>query len=222
MIISSPDNSNSAFGLFATPFLRTLAGHQQQILELRKFILSRETAEYAHKDSPQLFHEALFESRFDLFRWQDRPAQLIKARLLEHLMSYLKTVNSFEDEALKKLNFRIESWFHITRKGGYFRPHTHPLASVSLIYCVDPGDKDLTNNNESGQVVFTDPRHNASMYLDPANRHMQREYSFNSIRFRLKPDELCIFPSYLQHSVEPYRGEKPRITIAANFSFHLT
>ena len=59
------------------------------------------------------------------------------------------------------------------------------------------------------------------MYLDPTNRHMRRDFSFDGIRFRLPPDELCIFPSYLQHSVEPYTGENPRITIAANFSFWL-
>ena len=119
------------------------------------------------------------------------------------------------------MKFRNESWFHITRKGGYFQPHTHPLASVSMIYCVDPGDENIEDERESGQVLFVDPRHNASMYLDPANRYMHRNYSFDGLRFRLRADEVCIFPSYLQHSVEPYAGERPRITIAANFSFSL-
>ena len=57
------------------------------------------------------------------------------------------------------------------------------------------------------------------MYQDIANRRMVKEVSFNAIRFRPQKGELIIFPSYLMHAVESYVGERPRITIAANFWF---
>ncbi len=209
-------------GVFATPFYRSLAGHSSELSALKSYLLSRTKPEHAHHDSPQASHTAVFESSFDFFKLEDAEAKLIRDRLYKHLMIYLADVSGFDGTALQKIKFRTESWYHVTNKGGYFQPHIHPLASVSLIYCVDPGDESIEEDHESGKVFFTDPRQNAAMYLDPANRHMHRPYSFDALRFRLLPDEVCIFPSYLQHSVEPYVGERPRITIAANFSFTLT
>ena len=217
--MSEQHNNPPIFQFFATPFYKVLAGHEQERSALRAFLLTRENERYANPSRPQSAHSAVFESRFDLLAWQDQSIALIKNRLYGHLMNYLADINGFGEQELQQLSFRAESWFHITRRGGFFQPHTHPLASVSLIYCVDPGDSQVANTHEAGQVRFTDPRYNASMYLDPANRHMRRDFSFDGIRFRLQPDEICIFPSYLQHSVEPYVGEQPRITIAANFSF---
>jgi len=206
---------------FATPFYKGLMGLQSNHSGLKDYILSCEHGEFRHKDSPQTAHNKVFESRFDLLSWPDSNIQAFKQKLYENLMQYLAAVNGFSAQDLQNLNFKSESWFHITRSGGYFQPHTHPLASVSIIYCVDPGDETIEDSREAGQVQFTDPRYNASMFLDPTNRNMKRPFSFSGLRFRLKPDELCIFPSYLQHSVEPYVGDRPRITVAANFSFSL-
>ena len=205
--------------VFASPFYKALAGHSQQLGELGSFLLQCESEQFRHQDSPQAAHPALFESRFDLFSWTDDRIRSMKNRLYSHLMNYLTEVNGFDQAALGALQFQNESWFHITRRGGFFQPHTHPLAAVSMIYCVSPGDEVIENLHEQGRVQFFDARNNASMYLDPANRHMNRTYSFNALQFRLQADEVCIFPSYLQHSVEPYSGDSPRITIAANFKF---
>ena len=37
-------------------------------------------------------------------------------------------------------------------------------------------------------------------------------------RFRPKPGMLFVFPSWLQHGVRPYKGQRERISIAINFS----
>ena len=58
------------------------------------------------------------------------------------------------------------------------------------------------------------------MYLDPANKDLKRDYSFNGIKIKYKKANMLIFPSYLQHSVEPYLGNKYRITVPVNFRFH--
>ncbi len=191
-------------------------------LALRESILSHENEAHRHPDSPQSAHPNLFESRFDFLNWPDEPIKNFKSTLYEHLMRYISGLCGFTPADLQKLKFTNESWFHITRSGGFFQPHTHPLASVSLIYCVDPGDSQHdTDAHDVGAVMFTDPRQGASMYLDPVNRQMRRAFSFNGVRYRLAADDLCIFPSYLQHWVEPYVGASPRITIAANFAFQL-
>lgn len=207
--------------MFATPFYRALLDDQADLDLLGEFLMSRETEKYRHPDSPQIAHTSVCESRFDLFSWKESVVQMLKNRLYGQLMNYLCEVNGFDQTTLNALQFQSESWFHITRKGGYFQPHTHPLASVSMIYCVSTGDQDIESIHEQGRVLFFDPRTNASMYLDTANRHMSRTYSFDGMLFRLQSNEVCIFPSYLQHCVEPYLGESPRITVAANFKFAL-
>lgn len=211
---------SSLNALFSTPFYKSVLGFEHRE-DLKRFLLSCETDEFRHQNSPQTAHRQVFESQFDFLNWKQDIVGEFKRYLYDHLMKYLIDVNGFTQSEIEKLTFKNESWFHITRSGGYFQPHTHPLASVSIVYCVDPGDLDISNQREAGQIMFYDPRHNASMYIDPANRHMKRLFSFDGLRFRFKADEICIFPSYLQHSVEPYIGESPRITIAANFSFNL-
>ena len=138
--------------------------------------------------------------------------------MVGYLGNFLKLVNEINDKDLKSLNFDNHCWFHIYRNGGYFQTHNHPNASWSVIYCVDPGDETPENESMAGHIMFTDPRH-VNAYLDPANNGMRRDMSFNAIRLRLKPAELLIFPSYVYHTVEPYIGQRPRITIAANFWF---
>ena len=55
------------------------------------------------------------------------------------------------------------------------------------------------------------------MFLDRTNREMRREFAFSSTKLKLNYGDLVIFPSYMMHFVEPYQGETPRITVAANF-----
>ena len=208
-------------GLFATPFYKASFGFSAEREVLKSLLLSREVDQYRNSDSPQNVHSKVFESNFDLLSWPDDVVQNFKSALNQHLMYYLVAVNGVSQQDLQGLRFQNEAWFHVTRSGGYFQPHTHPLASVSVIYCVCPGDQSVEDDRESGSVIFSDPRGGASMYIDPVNRNMKRAFSFDAIRFRFAPDEICIFPSYLQHSVEPYVGNNPRVTIAANFSFDL-
>ena len=121
---------------------------------------------------------------------------------------------------MKQIRFDNHCWFHVTNDGGYFQPHNHPNASWSVIYCVDPGDdRPDKDQSHAGHIFIEDPRPSAGQFLDVANRNLGRALSFNALRFRPQLGELIVFPSYLMHSVEPYSGTRPRITIAANFWF---
>lgn len=132
--------------------------------------------------------------------------------------AFVKFANTMSDDDFNRLRFDQHCWFHITRDGGFFQTHNHPNASWSAIYCVDPGDDDAVDY-AAGHVGFDDPRTNAGMHIDAANRDLRRDMSFNAFRIRPKVGELFVFPSYVRHWVEPYRGQRPRITIAANFWF---
>ena len=204
--------------VWATPFLRAATGSEVLAERLRDYILGCEVEGFRKANSPQRQPRGVFESKFDFLTWQDERVQEFRELFTGHLGAFVMQVNELSEEQLGQLRFDNHCWFHITRDGGYFQPHNHPNASWSAIYCVDPGDEEPPNPSAAGHVMFSDPR-NANAYLDPANRRMRREVSFNAIRFRLEAAELLIFPSYLYHCVEPYEGKRPRITIAANFWF---
>lgn len=205
---------------WGTPLLRQQTDKLELAEALREVILRSETPEHAHPNPPQDSHESLFESTFDFLNWPDPTIAEFKPWFFHKVGEVVKETNGYSNEQMNILRFGCHCWFHITRAGGHFPPHNHANAAWSAIFCVDPGDENVAEDHNSGRVTFFDPRFGANMYLDPANRGWSQPINFNSRRFRLRPADLVIFPSYLLHSIEPYVGERPRITIAANFWFH--
>lgn len=102
-----------------------------------------------------------------------------------------------------------ESWCHITRDGGYHDAHTHPNSSWSAIYYLDTGDMEAGTTN--GVNRFYNPNHN--MYIDMGTAYHTAN---SSIDMHAEPGMMVVFPSWIQHSAIPYRGEKDRIVIALN------
>ena len=82
---------------------------------------------------------------------------------------------------------------------------------------MDEGHRQAAVEGQAGDLVLTDPRVAASMHLDSLNRRLHRDIAFDGAKYRLAAGDLMFFPSYLQHFVEPYVGNEPRITVAANF-----
>lgn len=204
---------------FTTPVLYEQTEAHDLCDRLNALILSHMEEKNRIEQPPQSAHPDLFESNFDFLNWPQPEVQQLKSMMLKYLLSLIQEVNQLSREQLAQLRFVYESWFHVARNGGYFQTHTHPNHSWSIVFCVNPGDAEPENAFEAGKMLMLDPRLNASMFLDPANKDMKREYSFNGFKLQYQKGSILIFPSYLQHSVEPYRGHEPRITVAANFRF---
>jgi len=204
---------------FATPVYHTNLDHEALRQSLNKLILSRQTSEFEHPNPPQGRIPGVFESRFNFFLEQENTAIADLTSLINtHLQAFLAVVTNSKPEEIDLDTLESESWFHITEQGGYFQPHTHPNASWSVVYCVDNGHTAETSaEEESGHLVFSDPRTMASMFLDPFNRNLHRDISFNGVKYFLQSGDLVFFPSYLEHFVAPFSGEGKRITVAANF-----
>jgi uncharacterized protein (TIGR02466 family) len=205
---------------FTSPFMYEETNEINLCENLEKFILGSMNENTKIKNAPQSSHPDLFESEFNFLNWNNPLTNQLKKIILEYLLGFIKSVNNFDAKTLASMRFNHESWFHVVQKGGYFQAHTHPNHAWSVVFCVNPGDDNIDNEFEAGKLLFVDPRMNAAMYLDPSNSHLKREYSFNGFKTKLKKGGILIFPSYLQHSVEPYFGEEHRITVAANFRFH--
>jgi len=117
-----------------------------------------------------------------------------------------------EDKMLADTTFI--AWANILRKGGYHKAHTHPGCAWSGVYYIDAGEDDTPDLPEdAGCIEFTDPRHGVEMVPVPGNPFAQRLW------FPPEAGRLICFPAWLRHTVNPYMGEKERVTIAFNVRF---
>ena len=206
---------------FAVPFGFARADNAADLnAQLRGLCLERAAkgAEHANPRPLTQRNPQVFESDFQLFRSPDSAIQQLKEFCWRHLLQLIGELNGYDAATLQRLLIYADSWFHVTRRGGFFALHNHPMASWSGVYCVDPGRHDA-DKPDSGLLCFMNPAITAAMFLDAGNANIRGPYSYNIRHVRLEPGQLVLFPSWVLHDVKPYEGEGERITIAFNCWF---
>jgi uncharacterized protein (TIGR02466 family) len=218
MAFSSPEIVN----MFAVPFTFSTHPEQQRLNEaLKRYIFKHEKDGAGTNPRPLTQrNSALYESHFNLFRVQDPAVQELKAFCWNQLLALVARLNSYDLPTLNRLQIFNDSWFHITRRGGFFGLHNHPNASWSGVYCVDAGKND-SDKPASGVLSFVSPTLTSGMYKDAANANLQLPYANMLAQLSLVPGQLVMFPSWVLHDVKPFEGEGERITIAFNCWFTL-
>ena len=112
-------------------------------------------------------------------------------------------------EFCKSINLGIneivipQMWINVNKKNDWNAIHSHGQYNISGTYYVKvPKD--------SGQIVFRDPRPAAITNNFMVNRFDKGEFR------KVKPIEglLILFPSYLEHFVEPSNADEDRISIS--------
>jgi uncharacterized protein (TIGR02466 family) len=208
--------------MFAVPFTFSVHPEQQRLNEsLKRYVFKHERDGDGTNPRPLTQRNAaLFESHFNLFRVQDAAIQELKTFCWNQLLSLIARLNSYDLPTLNRLQIFNDSWFHITRRGGFFGLHNHPNASWSGVYCVDPGKSD-PNKEGSGVLSFVSPMLMSGMYQDAANAKMKLPYGNMLAQLSLEAGQLVMFPSWVLHDVKPFEGEGERITIAFNCWFTL-
>ena len=188
--------------------------------ELRELFVARAGDDrYRNPDPFTHRNEALFESNFRLFDWPQASVQRLREFCWSTLYGAIRELNGYDLDTLKRLHIACEAWFHVTRKGGYFGPHNHPLHSWSGVYCVSHGGDDP--DSDSGKLTMINPQAVCTMYIDKAISQMKPPYSMANRMLRLTPGDLVLFPSWVLHEVLPFEGDEPRITVAFNARFQL-
>lgn len=177
--------------------------------------------EYANPTPFTVRNEALFESSFDLFEWNHPAVARLRDFCLSTLYHSIGELCGYDIATLQRLHIAHESWFHVTRKGGYFGVHNHPMHSWSGVYCVcQEGDEGQPN---SGQLNFISPYVTNTMFVDMASHQFKPPFITGGMPFRLQPGQLVLFPSWMLHEVTPFEpaGEGRRITVAFNARFRM-
>lgn len=194
------------------------ADHVRLNQQLEALFLARETAEHRNPSPSHVPQDETFESRFNLFHWQEPCVQELRRFVLNAIGRMVLKTTSVTAETLAKLSLQNHTWFHISRYAGGFIGHNHPLASWSAVYCVRSGEVPPTHP-ESGVLRLFDPRAGAGAYTDLAIAELSRPYALSTLDVRLVEGQLLVFPSYIFHEVTPFYGRGVRITVATNCWF---
>ena len=207
------------FPLFATPVAtRTLQDAEALNSELEKLILERENEEYRNPYPTHHPQREVFESNFDLFRWPEPCIQSLRSFVMESVGQLVAELNGYSTVEMAKMQLHNHTWFHVSRHGGSFVAHNHPMASWSTVYCVRGGEE-VPERRDSGMLRFLDQRPGSNMFIDPGNAKLRVPFNFGHYALRLGAGQLVIFPSYLVHEVATFLGRDTRITIASNCWF---
>lgn len=132
--------------------------------------------------------------------WQSPAAALVHARALAlaHRVMGLGPV------------YCDESWGNLYRAGEYCPPHAHVRSEVSVVYMVDAGDA-ATDDGLSGKLMFLDPRIEWCCAREPGRP--TRPFIPDMV-----DGAMVAFAGEFLHSVNPYTGQRPRVTLSWNFT----
>eukprot|EP00040_Diaphanoeca_grandis_P001802 m.19600 g.19600 ORF g.19600 m.19600 type:complete len:541 (+) comp12536_c0_seq1:241-1863(+) len=95
-----------------------------------------------------------------------------------------------------------EAWVGINRNQHSNAPHVHPRSVISgVVYLQTPA----WTNNQSGRLVLRDPR-----------GHVATGWNSHTHAIQPKTGDIVLFPSWLEHYVEPHREDEARIVVSFN------
>lgn len=190
--------------LFFVPFFSHLwAGKADLNARLRDLILAREKEHPGQRKT----NVGGWQSTEDLHRWTGEAGQELVGMVTDlvntatsQLFAHFQTSDEF--------SWGLAMWANVNRRGDYNLVHVHPGSTWSCVYYVDAGDVDKSEN-EHGAITFFSP------LLASTNSFFTKALP-NQFTVQPEAGRMVLFPSYLQHQVHPYFGEKPRISIAIN------
>ena len=193
--------------IFPTPLISArLEGHQPLNKVLTDTILSREQVERGVAVS----NEGGWHSQ-EFLSWcgVEGEAVLNAARHLVDKMTM----------GPARLGWVATAWANVSRSGDRNRPHGHGGAFWSGVYWVDDGGA-AADPELGGLLEFSDPRGILPVMTAPHLRPALDDCLSDGAARAITPHAgtMLLFPSWLVHEVTPYRGGRPRISIAFNFS----
>ena len=189
--------------LFPTMLLsRRMPGAEAKNARLREIVLERE------KTDPGLARSTRggWHSSADLWDWPEPEIRSLCDWVVRAAEDYTASVAPVRHDDVIKVSPYGGAWVNLLRDGGYNKVHNHPGAVWSAVYYVSVGELDPEPGG-NGDFEFMDPR--------PGNIHGSKKI--------IKPEAglLIMFPSWLHHYVNPYRGGGERISIAFNMKIDI-
>ncbi len=132
-------------------------------------------------------------------------------------MNFIKAIKNNLNSLINDMDWDLDiqtvkissMWAIINEKGAWNQKHQHSNSDISAAYYV-------TAHEGCGDIVFYDPRP-ARVYKRPISKSPNK---LNGTVNSIKPEAgmLVLFPSYLDHSVNPNLSDEKRVVISFNLS----
>ena len=133
----------------------------------------------------------------------------------ENLKNFISEISKNIESAIKDMNWDLETqiakitsmWSIINNKDAFNEKHHHGNSALSAAYYVKA-------EQNAGNIVFYDPRQ-ANVFHHPTSKQV------NGVNAQVqsvtpKAGTLVLFPSYLEHKVNPNLSNDERIVISFN------
>ena len=116
----------------------------------------------------------------------------------------------YKEELLDNEPHLGNMWANINPPGGFNRPHTHPNSLWSGVYYVKAP-------KNSGHLKIEDPKP-CSLISRPRRKQGDLPmHLWNEVHFQPVAGRLIMFPSWLNHCVDPNQSNDIRISVSFNF-----
>ncbi len=198
--------------LYPTPvLLATMPEHEALNTELKQIILEREQEGSLKTRSSR----GGWQSSTDMYEWGGESFQ----QILNFILGIVNAATVSRKEELEKVTWRINCWANINRAGNSNQFHTHPGAFWSACYYVDDGGVG-DDPSLGGKFEIEDPRGvNTIMYEPQLTFPGEDGMTLGVLQsFPPKSGMVIIYPSWLPHGVDLYKGTGERISVSINFS----
>ncbi|MFC7290341.1 TIGR02466 family protein [Hirschia litorea] len=200
----------SRMPLFETPIAQcNLVESEGMISEIKRVVLEKKKNDAGINRS----NVGGWHSDVDMLAWGGGGAEKIK----DTAIGLAKRMSAFAAGAHDDYHWLCQMWANVSEDGASNHLHMHPGNLWSGAFYVDMGGAD-SQPGLGGEFYFEDPRFPLSVMHNTKFRFADAEGNPIALmpQFRFKPGDLVLFPAWLRHGVNAYRGSGTRISIAFN------
>lgn len=201
--------------LFPTPLV-VASFAPEEVARLNEQLEQMVLKKSAESEGVTISNEGGWQSDDQILQWGGPPVQTVM-KALKELLGQITLHMEGTDLQRVNVDWRINGWANINRKGHSNAPHTHPGAYWSAVYYVRT-DNDAPE--KGGELELYDPRGVMPILYCPKLRFGIQGYISAGVSelHAPKAGQCLIFPSWLTHAVRAYTGDATRISLAFNFS----
>ena len=135
----------------------------------------------------------------------EKPEYKVLVDMLYEAQSFI-----YKDEILDNEPYLGNMWANINPPGGYNRPHTHPNSLWSGVYYVKAP-------HNSGHLKVEDPKPYRDILRPKRKQGELPRHLWDEVHFEPIAGRLIMFPSWLNHCVDPNQSNDIRISVSFNF-----
>ena len=195
---------------FPTPVLQKQFDDTADInTVLLRLVLEREADAVPAGQSAETWHSA-----DDLFEWPDPAIASFRGYVADGISEISQFCIDGQLDEPVDIQMDAGAWVNLCRDGGYTRTHNNPDNTWSGVYFVALGEPHPDAPAEAGTLEILDPRVGATDLSPKGTR------AFPRLVIDPQPGLMVIFPGWLNHGVNPFRGKGDRLSLGFNIKLN--